>query len=54
MPIAQFRYEGDATWTLYFGDRYGGWTMYLDLEPKQSIDDIIEEVDSEPTCVFWG
>lgn len=54
MPIAQLRYEGDATWTLYFGDRYGGWTMYLDLEPKQPIDVIIEELESDPTCVFWG
>ena len=54
MPIAQIRYEGDGTWTLYFGDRYGGWTMYFDLEAKQPIDVIIEEISSDPTCVFWG
>jgi hypothetical protein len=24
--IAQIRYEGDGTWTLYFGDRYGRCT----------------------------
>ena len=54
MPIAQVRYEGDGTWTLYFGDRYGGWTMYFDLEAKQPIDVIIEELSSDPTCVFWG
>ncbi len=53
-PIAQIRYEGDGTWTLYFGDRYGGWTMYFDLGPKQRIDVIIEELDTDPTCVFWG
>jgi hypothetical protein len=54
MPIAQLRYEGDGAWTLYFGDRYGGWTLYFDLEPKQNVDVIIEELDSDPTCVFWG
>jgi LPS sulfotransferase NodH len=54
MPIAQLRYEGDGAWTLYFGDRYGGWTMYFDLDAKQPIDAIIEELSSDPTCVFWG
>jgi hypothetical protein len=54
MPIAQLRYVGDGAWTLYFGDRYGGWTLYMDLEPKQRIDTIIEELESDPTCVFWG
>ncbi len=54
IPIAQLRYEGEGTWTLYFGDRYCAWTIYFDLEPKQSIDVIIDELDSDPTCVFWG
>jgi hypothetical protein len=54
MPIAQLRYEGDGTWTLYFGDRYGGWTKYPDLDARQTIDVIVEELGSDPTCVFWG
>lgn len=54
MPIAQIRYTGDGKWTLYFGDRYGGWTLYFDLEPEQPIDVIIEELEEDPTCVFWG
>ena len=54
MPIAQLRYVGDGSWTLYFGDRYGGWTLYMDLEPEQRIDTMIEELESDPTCVFWG
>ena len=53
-PIAQVRYEGDGTWTLYFGDRYGKWTLYFDLDPKQSIDVIIKELEADPTSVFWG
>jgi len=54
MPIAQIRYEGAGTWTLYFGDRYGKWTMYFDLDPKIDIDTIVAELEEDPTCVFWG
>jgi len=54
MPIAQLRYEGEGTWTLYFGDRYGKWTMYFDLDAHQPIDVIIKELEDDPTCVFWG
>ena len=54
MPIAQIRYEGDGTWTLYFGDRYGKWTMYFDLDTNQPIARILDEIGADPTCVFWG
>jgi Protein of unknown function (DUF3024) len=54
MKIAQVRYDGDGLWTLYFGDRYDKWTMYFDLDPRQRIDVIIEELTDDPTCVFWG
>jgi len=50
LAIAQLRYEGESTWTLYFGDRYGKWTMYFDLVTHQPID----EIGTDPTCVFWG
>ena len=35
MAIAQIRYEGDGSWTLYFGDRHGKWTEYFDLDSNQ-------------------
>jgi hypothetical protein len=50
-PIAQVRYEGNGTWTLYFGDRYGKWMLYFDQQP---IDVIIRELEADPTSVFWG
>ena len=53
-PIAQVRYEGDGTWTLYFGDRYGKWRLYFDLDTNQPIDVIIKELEVDPTSVFWG
>ena len=52
-PVAQLRREGDG-WTLYFGDRYGGWTHYDDLDPAQSVDAVIAELEADPTSVFWG
>ena len=52
--IAQIRYEGDGTWTLYFGDRHDKWTLYFDLDPHQPIDVIINELEEDHTCVFWG
>jgi Protein of unknown function (DUF3024) len=54
MPVAQFRYEANGTWTLYFGDRYGTRTMCLELDPRQPIEVIIKDFDDDPTGVFWG
>jgi hypothetical protein len=56
-PIAQFRYDGDGDgdgkWTLYFGDHNGKWVLYFDLDPKQPIHVLINELEDDPTCVFW-
>lgn len=54
MAIAQLRYDGDGTWTLYYGHRNGKSALYFDLDPKQPIDVLIHEVEDDPTCVFWG
>ena len=54
MPIAQLRYEGSGHWTLFFGDRNSRWARYSELPPRQPIDTIIEELEADPTCIFWG
>jgi hypothetical protein len=54
MAIAQIRYDGDGAWTLSFGDRNGGWRRYTALEGRQRIDVILEEIGTDPTCIFWG
>ena len=53
MPIAQLPYEGDGTWTLYFGDRNDRWTMYFDLDSHQPVDVIIDELETDLTSLFW-
>jgi hypothetical protein len=42
-PIAQIRYQGDGT-----------WTMYSDLGAHQPIDVILGEIGIDPACIFWG
>jgi hypothetical protein len=54
MPIARFAYEDDGTYTLYSGNSNGAWDFYLDLEHNQILEVLIDEVDQDPTSVFWG
>jgi hypothetical protein len=54
MPIAQLRYEGDGLWTLYFADRNGKWVRFPELEPLQPVDVLVNELEVDSTCLFWG
>jgi hypothetical protein len=54
MAVAQIRFEGAGTWTLYFGDRNGKWTMYSGLHTNQPIGVILDEIGTDPTCIFCG
>jgi hypothetical protein len=55
MNIAQLRYDPPSTkWTLHWADRNSRWHRYDDLEPTTSLDDIITEIDHDPTCIFFG
>jgi hypothetical protein len=54
MPLARFACETDGTYTLYSANSDGGWDFYLDLEAHQILDVLIDEVDQDPTGVFWG
>ena len=54
MPIARFACEPDGTYTLYSGNSDGQWDFYLDLEAHQILEVLIDEVDQDPTGVFWG
>jgi Protein of unknown function (DUF3024) len=54
MPVARFAYEPDGTYTLYSGNSDGTWDYYLDLEHNQILEVLLDEVDYDPTSVFWG
>ena len=54
MAVAQLRSEDDGSWSLYFGDRNGKWVEYFDLDGHRPIDVIINVLEADPTCLFWG
>jgi Protein of unknown function (DUF3024) len=54
VPIAQLRYDADHNhWTLYWADRNSRWHRYERLEPG-TVDELLAEIDNDPTCIFWG
>jgi len=53
-PIAQLRYDpATHAWTLYWADRNSRWHRYDDLDPGP-IDALLNEINHDPTCIFWG
>lgn len=53
--VAQFRYDSVAgKWVLYWRDRNGRWHKYPPLDPTPSLEEILAEIDRDPTGIFWG
>jgi len=54
-PIARLRYTAaNKSWTLYWRDRNLRFHLYDLLEPSHQVDDLLTELDRDPTCIFWG
>jgi hypothetical protein len=59
-PVAQMRYDPkEKNWTLYQLDRNEKWFRYFDADSTQNIDDLLQEIEEDPTDifsigVFWG
>jgi hypothetical protein len=53
-PIARLRYTAaDKSWTLW-RDRNLRFHLYDLLTPSSRVDDLLSEIDHDPTCIFWG
>lgn len=53
--IARLRYTvRSGLWTLYWKDRNARWHRYDLIEPTRDIRVLLDEVDRDPTCIFWG
>jgi hypothetical protein len=53
--VAQFRYDlKSKLWTLYWADRNSRWLQYWDLDPSKDFNDLLAEVDADPSGAFWG
>jgi len=54
-PVARLRYTAASkSWTLYWRDRNLQFHIYDLLEPSNRVDDLLNEIDRDPTCIFWG
>jgi hypothetical protein len=54
-PVVQIRYnQKKENWTIYSRDRNQKWHLYTEIEPKEIIEEIIEEIEADPTGIFWG
>ena len=54
-PIARLRYTAaHRSRTLYWRDRNLRFHLYDQLAPSRSIEDLLAEIDHDPTCIFWG
>ena len=53
--IARLRYNAtDKSWTLYWSDQHQRFHLYDQLAPSRNIDDLLTEIDRDPTSIFWG
>ena len=52
-PIARLRYTAvDKSWTLYWRDRNLRFRIYERLTPSRRVEDLLTEVDDDPTGIF--
>jgi hypothetical protein len=53
--IARLRYKvTERSWTLYWSDQHQRFRLYDQFAPSRSIDDLLVEIDRDPTSIFWG
>jgi hypothetical protein len=44
----------DQEWTLQWRDRHGNWRRYADATPTADVTVLLNEIDEDPTGIFWG
>ena len=53
--VAQFRYDPKTQkWSLYCADRNSKWHEYIGLNRTKDFNVLLEEVEADPTGIFWG
>ena len=53
--VAQLRFDNDnKKWQLYFIGRNDRWHPYDLIQPSTDFDDLLKELDRDPTGIFWG
>ena len=53
--IGHLRYTAaDKSWTLSWRDRNMRFHRYEPMAPSHRLEDLLTELDRDPTCIFWG
>lgn len=53
--VARMRYTAKhVLWVLYWKDRNDRWHRYKLIEPAADIRTLLDEIDRDPTGIFWG
>jgi hypothetical protein len=54
-PIVRLRYtKSRREWALFWRDRNLKFHLYDLVEPTRNVETLLDEVDRDPTCIFWG
>jgi hypothetical protein len=54
-PIARLRYtKVTRQWSLYWRDRNLHFHEYDRVPSSESVEDLLAEIDRDPTAIFWG
>lgn len=54
-PIARLRFtKSTGLWSLYWRDRNLRFHAYGLARPSPAVEDLLAEVDRDPTAIFWG
>ena len=55
VPSARLNYSsGSGEWTLFCFDGNSKVHRYPDFDPSIEIQDLLHEIEEDPTCIFWG
>ncbi|OWP46354.1 DUF3024 domain-containing protein, partial [Pseudomonas nitroreducens] len=54
-PIARLRYtKSTGQWAIYWRDRNLRFHRYDSIEASPHVDDLLAEIEADPTGIFWG
>jgi hypothetical protein len=55
ISVGQMRFDSKSNdWTLYYQDSSDRWHIYDEIEPSKNLQDLLDEIDEDPTGIFWG
>ena len=54
LPFARVRFTRSRGWELYWVDRNSDFHIYDLVEPTQDITKLLDEIERDPTCIFFG